>query len=101
MDYLDHLIKHSRAGPDKPWKVLLLDRYESHYFEDFVIKAHENYIKLWYFPSHLTHVLQPLDVGIFRPWKHYYNYAIQRALYALDFEYIITSFFRDLKDIRA
>jgi hypothetical protein len=48
----------------------------------------------------LTHALQPLDVGIFHPWKHYHKLAIQAALRSLDFEYTITSFFRDLTSIR-
>jgi len=60
---------------------------------DFQLKAAENHIKLFYFRLYLTHVLQPLDVGIFWPWKHYYNLVIQAALQSLDFEYTITSFF--------
>ena len=100
MEYLDHLIEHSRAGPDKPWKILLLDGHESHRTDDFQLKAAENHIKLFFFPSHLTHVLQPLDVGIFQPWKHCHNLAVQRALHSLDFEYSITSFFQDLTSIR-
>ena len=100
MEYLDHLIQHSHASPDKPWKLLLLDGHESHRYELFQLKAAEHHIKLFYYPSHLTHVLQPLDVGIFRPWKHYHSLAIQTALRSLDFEYTITSFFRGLSSIR-
>jgi hypothetical protein len=33
--YLDYLIKYSRAGPDKPWKILLLDSHESHVYKLF------------------------------------------------------------------
>lgn len=100
MQYLDHLIKHSHARPEKAWKILLLDGHESHRYQPFQLKAAEYHIKLFYFPSHLTHVLQPLDVGIFRPWKHYHKMAINAALRSLDFEYSITSFFRDLTSIR-
>ena len=100
MEYLDHLIEHSHAGPDKPWKLLLLDGHESHRYDPFQLKAAEHHIKLFFYPSHLTHVLQPLDVGIFRPWKHYHSLAVQAALRSLDFEYTITSFFRDLSSIR-
>ena len=101
MEYLDHLIEHSHAGPQKLWKILLLDGHESHRTEEFQLKAANHHIKLFYFPSHLTHVLQPLDVGVFRPWKHYHNLAIQAALRSLDFDYTITSFFRDLTQIRS
>jgi hypothetical protein len=98
MQYLDHSIKYAKAGPEKPWKLLLLDSHESHHYKPFQLKAAEHHIKLFYFPSHLTHVLQPLDVGIFRPWKHYHKLAIQAALRSRD--YTITSFFRDLTPIR-
>jgi hypothetical protein len=35
MKYLDYLIKYSRARPDKPWKILLLDSHESHVYKPF------------------------------------------------------------------
>ena len=98
--WLRHFIKHTHAGPTKQWKMLLLDGHITHENPDFVILAHENHIKPFEYPSHLTHVLQPLDVGVFRPWKHYHNKAIQKSIRSLDFEYTISSFFRDLSDIR-
>ena len=98
--WLGHFIKHTNAGPDKPWKMLLLDGHVTHENDEFVILAHANNIKPFEYPSHLTHVLQPLDVGVFRPWKHYHNKAIHHALRNLDYEYTITSLFRDLSNIR-
>jgi hypothetical protein len=65
-----------------------------------VLKAEENNILLFRFPSHLTHILQPLDVGIFRPWKHWHKQAVLNALQGLDLEYNIRSLFRDLAEIR-
>jgi hypothetical protein len=48
----------------------------------------------------MTHILQPLDVGIFRPWKHWHNMAIIAAIRSLNIEYSINSFLHDLRDIR-
>jgi len=100
LSWLDHFIKHVGAGPDKHWRMLLLDGHSTHRQDDFVIKCHENHIVPFEFPSHLTHVLQPLDIRVFRPWKHHHNKAIHHALHSLDLEYTITSFFRDLDSIR-
>jgi hypothetical protein len=100
MEYLEHLIEFSGAGPCKEWRMLLCDGHITHLYPEFVIKAAENHIVVHTFPSHLTHCLQPLDVGIFRPWKHYQNQAIQEAIRAYDREYSITHFFRDLSKIR-
>ena len=65
MKYLAHLIKHTRVSDSKPWKLFLLDSHITPEFFDFVVKAHEHHIALHVFPSHLTHALQFLDMGVF------------------------------------
>ena len=101
LSWLDHFIKYVGAGPDaKHWRILLLDGHVTHRKDEFIIKCYENIIVPFEFPSHLTQVLQPLDVGVFCPWKHYHNKAIHNALHSLDMEYTISSFFRDLSSIR-
>ena len=62
ISWLQHFITFINAGPDKPWKLLLLDGHITHENPDFVILAYDNHVALLEFPSHLTHVLQPLDV---------------------------------------
>ena len=93
IEYLDHLIFHTEASNIKPWKLFLLDGHITHEYLDLIIKAHEYHIALHIFLSHLTHVLQSLDVGIFQPWKHYYSLVIQNAFQFFDFDYTIPSFF--------
>lgn len=65
-----------------------------------MLKAEENSILLYRFPSHLTHILQPLDVGAYRSWKYWHKQAVLNALRSLDLEYNIRSLFRDLAEIR-
>jgi hypothetical protein len=60
----------------------------------------QHHIFPFYFPSYLTHALQPLDVGVFRPWKHYHKQAISKVIRSLEFNYSVTSFFTDLTSIR-
>ncbi|RPA96323.1 DDE-domain-containing protein, partial [Choiromyces venosus 120613-1] len=98
--WLDHFIKHMEAGPDKQWHMLLVDGHITHCQDNFIIKCHKNHIIPFEFPSDLTHILQPLDVGVFHPWKHYHKQTIHHALRSLDIEYTISSFFRDLDTIR-
>ena len=66
----------------------------------FTLKSLEYQIIPYVFPGHLTHVLQPLDVGVFQAYKHWHRKAVQHAIRSLDIEYNISSFFRDLNDIR-
>ncbi|RPA92354.1 hypothetical protein L873DRAFT_1794319 [Choiromyces venosus 120613-1] len=77
------------ASPEnRYWHILLLDSHITQHKDDFILKCHENHIVPIWFPSHLTHVLQPLDV------------AIHNALYCLDMEYNVVSFFHNLSSIR-
>jgi hypothetical protein len=63
--WLEHFIQHIESTPYSNAKVLLVDSHVSHTNLDFVIAAAKDNIHVYTFPSHLTHILQPLDVGIF------------------------------------
>jgi hypothetical protein len=101
MIWLDHFIKHNDCEPDKPWRILLIDGAKCHEAPEFVLKA--KMYKIWVvkFPSHQTHLIQPLDVGCFRQWKHWQQTALMNAIRSFEPEYNLTSFFRDLSEIRA
>jgi hypothetical protein len=99
--FLEHFIQHTGAGRDQPPKFLLMDNHGSHLTPEFIDLATRNNIVLFSFPAHLTHCMQPCDVGIFQTIKHWHNKAIQYALENLDFDYTISSFLRDLPDIRS
>jgi hypothetical protein len=47
---------------------------------DFIeyTKAHD--ILIYYLPPYLTHLMQPLDVIIFQPYKHYHGQTINAAV---------------------
>jgi hypothetical protein len=101
LKWLQHFILHTRSSSNSEPKVLLLDSHASHRTPEFTILATEHYIHPYAFPSHLTHVLQPLDVGIFHPYKHWHKAAVHRVIRSLDFEYNTSSFIRDLPEIRS
>ena len=100
IEYLKHYIKHSDCGPDQPWKLMLIDNHKSHETGEFIRLANENHILLYPLLAHLTHCMQPLDVGVFHPYKYWHDVAIKNALARLDIEYALSSFLRDLKWIR-
>jgi hypothetical protein len=77
-----------------------MDNHGSHRTPQFVLLCYRNNIVPLTFPAHLTHIMQPLDVGVFQVYKHWHNKAIERAMENLEFEYTISSFFHDLEDIR-
>ncbi len=100
IEFLKHFIKHTNAGPSSDWKLLLMDNHGSHETPEFLRLADENRILPYPLIPHLTHCMQPLDVGVFQPYKPWHDVAIRDALAGLDVEYGIRSFLRDLNGIR-
>ncbi|KZS19716.1 Uncharacterized protein APZ42_013767 [Daphnia magna] len=65
---LQHFVKF--AAPSKSnLHLLLLDNHSSHLDPAVISFAKENGIVMLSFPPHCSHRLQPLDVGVFRPFK--------------------------------
>lgn len=65
---LKHIQKHTLCTKDNPI-LLLCDNHESHVSLEAINYAKENGIIYLSFPPHTSHRLQPLDVGVFGPFK--------------------------------
>ncbi len=100
LEYLKHYIKNSGAGPDAEWKIMLMDNHESHMTPEFIALTNDNHISPLPLIPHLTHCMQPLDVNIFKPYKHWHDVAIQEAVASSFIEYSIDQFLNDLIKIR-
>ncbi|XP_049840392.1 uncharacterized protein LOC126285112 [Schistocerca gregaria] len=72
--FVDHFIKHTKPIKEEP-VLLLLDNHSSHVNIGVVEKAKENNVIMLSFPPHCSHNLQPLDVGVYGPFKNYINTA--------------------------
>ena len=57
-------------------RLLILDGHGSHTTTDFMSLCHQNNVHLLFLPPHSSHVLQPLDVGVFAAMKAYYRKEI-------------------------
>ena len=98
--WLKHYIENSNAGPEADWKLLLMDNHGSHLISEFLILANDNHIRPFPFIPHLTHCMQPLDVGIFQPYKRWHQVAIQEAIAENFVKYSTSRFLKDLTKIR-
>jgi hypothetical protein len=62
-------------------RLLIADGHGSHIRGDFIAHCMENHIDLLIMPPHCSHILQPLDVGVFSAFKRYHSvetHAISR-----------------------
>ncbi|KID59616.1 transposase, partial [Metarhizium hybridum] len=64
-----------RTQPSDPSerRLLVLDGHGSHESVDFMYLCYQHKIHLLYLPPHTSHVLQPLDLSVFSPLKHFYR----------------------------
>ena len=69
LEVLKHLVNHTKCSQSNRI-LLLLDNHESRTSVEAIIYSRENGITLLSFPPHTTHRLQPLDVGIYGPFKN-------------------------------
>ncbi|KAJ6020072.1 hypothetical protein N7499_003031 [Penicillium canescens] len=60
-------------------RLVLCDRFGAHMTRQFVQFCEKNNIILFFLLSHTSHVLQPLDVGVFSVYKHWHSEAVEAA----------------------
>ncbi|XP_050676211.1 uncharacterized protein LOC126973109 [Leptidea sinapis] len=80
LKFLDHFIQHVKPSIEQP-VLLLLDNHNSHVNFHVVEKAKVNNIIMLSFPPHCSHNLQPLDVGVYGPFKNHLNRAQTAWMY--------------------
>jgi hypothetical protein len=73
---LRHFIHYTEARTVRSHRLLILDGHESHKSLAFQDLCEENRIITLCMPSHVSHILQPLDVGCFAPLKLAYKKEI-------------------------
>ena len=69
---MSHFIKFMKVSKRNP-AVLLMDNHISHLSIDAIDMAKENGLNVLTFPPHCSHKLQPLDIGVYGPFKRYYS----------------------------
>jgi hypothetical protein len=60
-------------------RLVLCDRFGSHLTRQFIKFCEKNNIILFFLLAHSSHILQPLDVGVFNVYKHWHSEAIEAA----------------------
>ena len=69
----------SQIPPKRP-VLLLYDGHASHISTDVIEYAHLHHIEIMCLPAHSSHLLQPLDVAVFKPLKTHFNEACRKFL---------------------
>ncbi|KAJ6439193.1 hypothetical protein O9K51_08605 [Purpureocillium lavendulum] len=76
LEWIQHFDKHTEKCR-KGWKrLLIVDGHGSHHTKEFIEYCDKHGIIPFGLPPNLTHLLQPLDVVVFQPLKHYHAKAL-------------------------
>ena len=67
-----------QVTPTSPYRLLIIDGHDSHVTLEFIEYCDAANIKPYCLPPHSTHLLQPLDVGLFSPLQKAYGKAVDR-----------------------
>lgn len=101
LQWIKHFERYSRRGQQGSWRLLIMDGFGSHDTREFLGYCEEYKIIPFTFPSHTTHLLQPLDVCVFQPLKHYHSEAVNEAISTGDETFSKTEFLAAFNTFRA
>ena len=77
--WLTHFERFSSKRQVSTYRLLLLDGFGSHRTKQFIDHCDRFKIIVFCLPPHSSHLLQPLDVVVFQPYKHYHAEAVEAA----------------------
>jgi DDE superfamily endonuclease/Tc5 transposase DNA-binding domain len=72
----DVFIPHTKPSNPNDWRLLICDGHGSHATPEFRYICFENRIQVLYLTPHSSHLLQPLDISVFGPLKHFWKQGI-------------------------
>jgi hypothetical protein len=79
MAWLAHFDRFSSRRQLGAYRLLIMDGCGSHCTKQFIEFCDERNIIPFCLPPHTSHLLQPLDVVVFQPYKHYHAEAVEAA----------------------
>jgi hypothetical protein len=82
LQWIEHFDNLTRQHQEGAYRLLLLDGHASHTRPAFIEACWKRNIIPFCLPPHSTHLLQPLDVAVFQPYKHFHAIVIENAVRA-------------------
>jgi DDE superfamily endonuclease len=77
MEFIRHFDRWTKNRVVGQYRLLILDGHGSHATPEFETYCSENKIITLCMPPHTSHILQPLDVACFSPFKQAYSRLVQ------------------------
>ena len=79
IDWIKHFDRCTRGRTMGVYRLLIFDGFDSHLTKNFLDFCKDANIIPFSLPAHSSQYLQPLDVVVFQPFKHYHRRAVEEA----------------------
>jgi hypothetical protein len=79
--YLEHFNYFTESKSKGKYRMLIFNGYSSHLTQEFIDFCWLYHIRPFQLPLHTTHLLQPLDVGVFQSLKHNFKKEVRREVF--------------------
>jgi hypothetical protein len=86
--------------PPGEWRMLIMDGHGSHLTYEFVKFCWDKKIMPFLLPAHSTHLLQPLDIGVFQPLKHHHQEVLDEEIRTGGIDFSKDDFLAAFREIR-
>ncbi|PWW71861.1 DDE-domain-containing protein, partial [Tuber magnatum] len=77
--WIEHFESFLSLRQQGQYQLLLLDGFDSHCIKEFLGYCNLYKIVVFCLLPHISHLVQPLDVVVFQPYKYYYTEAVESA----------------------
>ncbi|KAE8190035.1 hypothetical protein CF336_g5475, partial [Tilletia laevis] len=98
--WIVHFNNRTRRMTKGSKRLLIFDGHGSHCTKQFIDFCDQQEIIPFSLPPHSSHILQPLDVAVFQPYKHWHREAIDAATRTGCTNFSKTEFLAALNGIR-
>jgi hypothetical protein len=100
LDWIHHFDAYTKQRQKGEWRMLIIGGHGSYLTIEFVSYCYENKITPFLLPAHSTHLLQPLDIGVFQSFKHHHQYVLEEQIRYGGLDYSKADFLAGFNEMR-
>jgi hypothetical protein len=101
LEWIKHFDKQTKDSKEGKYQMLIMDGHGSHLTHEFVDYCWAHNIVPFLLPAHTTHLLQPLDIGVFQSYKHWHQESLEESVRYGGASYTKLDFLAGLNKIRS
>src|SRR5450432_919755 len=99
-EWLKHFNNQTEEKANGEPRLFVMDGHGSHLTDEFINLCWDCNIIPFLLPPHSTHLLQPLDIGVFQSFKHYHQEILEESIRFSSIEFKRKDFLASFQTMR-